>query len=171
MELKHSAPAIERKAIRLVAYFEAFKGILVLAVATGLLSLLDKDLQDLAARLVEHTHLNPASKYPRIFIDAAARLQDSRMVLLALGAAGYSLVRLVEAYGLFRERAWAEILAAASGAIYMPFEIYEWFKHPTWLRAAIFVLNGIVVAVMVVAFLERRTARAARGVTPASSTT
>jgi uncharacterized membrane protein (DUF2068 family) len=159
MKLSVSAPAIERKAIRLVAYFEAFKGILVLVAATGLLALVDKDLQDLAARLVEHSHLNPASKYPRIFIDAAARLQDSRMALLALGAASYSLVRLVEAYGLYRERAWAEVLAAASGALYMPVELYEWFIHPTWLRATIFVLNGAVVAVMVYAFLERRRAR------------
>ena len=70
------APAGTRKAILLVAYFEAFKGALVLIAATGLLTLIDKDLQAIAARLVEHTHLNPASKYPQIFIDAAGRLQD-----------------------------------------------------------------------------------------------
>jgi uncharacterized membrane protein (DUF2068 family) len=156
MKSPPTAPANERKAIRLVAYFEAFKGLLVIAAATGLLALVHKDLQDLAARLVEHTHLNPASRYPRIFIDAAARLQDSRLVLLALGAAAYSLLRLIEAYGLYREKAWAEVLAAASGAIYMPIELYEWFHHPTWLRAAIFTLNAAVVAIMLHALLQRR---------------
>lgn len=143
----------------MVAYFEAFKGLLVLVVATGLLTLIHKDLQAIAAKLVEHTHLNPASKFPQIFVDAAARLQDSRFVFLAMGAFAYSAVRLVEAYGLYQEKSWAEILAAASGAIYMPLELYEWIKHPTWLRAGIFVLNAAVVAVMVRALLHRRRAQ------------
>ena len=153
------APAGTRKAILLVAYFEAFKGALVLIAATGLLTLIDKDLQAIAARLVEHTHLNPASKYPQIFIDAAGRLQDSKLVLLALGAATYSVVRLVEAFGLYREKAWAEVLAAASGAIYLPIELYEWVHHPTWLHAGIFVLNAIVVTIMLRAVLNRRRAQ------------
>ena len=81
------------------------------------------------------------------------------MVLLALGAASYSVVRLVEAFGLYREKAWAEVLAAASGAIYRPIELYEWVHHPTWLRAGIFVLNAIVVTIMLRAALNRRRAQ------------
>jgi uncharacterized membrane protein (DUF2068 family) len=158
-----SGGANDRRAIRLIAYFEAFKGVLVLAAASGLLTLIHKDLQDLAARVVEHMHLNPASKYPQIFIDAAARLQDSRLVMLALGAAAYSAVRLAEGYGLYHERAWAEVLAAASGALYMPLEIYEFFHHPTWLRAGIFTVNAAVVAVMLHALLKRRRAQSEAG--------
>ena len=37
----------------------------------------------------------------------------------------YSAIRFTEAYGLWRERRWAEWLSAVSGAIYLPFEIYE----------------------------------------------
>jgi len=135
----------------------------VIVAATGLLTVAHQNIQDLAARLIEHSHLNPASKYPQIFIDAAGRLQDTRVVLLALGAAVYSLVRLAEAYGLYREKAWAEVLAAASAAIYMPIEIYEWFHHPTWFRAGIFVINVAVVAVMLLALYHRRQARSAIG--------
>lgn len=147
---------IDRGAVRAVAFFEAFKGVLVLVAATGLLALVHQDLHDMAASLVRHAHLNPASQYPRIFIDAATRLQDTRLGLLALGAAFYSGVRLVEAYGLYRERAWAEILAAASGAIYMPIEAYEWFVQPSWLRAALLAANTAVVALMINALVRRR---------------
>lgn len=146
----------ERGAVRAVALFEAFKGVLVLVAATGLLALVHQDLHDLAASLVRHAHLNPASQYPRIFIDAATRLQDTRLGLLALGAAAYAGIRLVEAYGLYRERAWAEVLAAASGAIYLPIEAYEWFAQPSWLRAALFAANAAVVALMINALLRRR---------------
>lgn len=149
------------KTIRAVAYFEAFKGALVLAAATGLLSLMHRDLYALAVVLVEHTHLNPASKYPEIFLDAAAKLQDSRLLLLAGGAAAYSVVRFIEAYGLFIERAWAEVLAAASGAIYVPFEVLGLLKKPAWHSGVLLVLNLAVVAIMVRALLQRRAESAA----------
>lgn len=143
-------------AIRTVALFEAFKGALVLLAACGLLSLLHHDIHALAVRLIAHTHLNPAAHYPRIFLDAAARLHDDRLRLLALGAAAYSALRFVEAWGLWRQRAWAEWLAAGSGAIYLPAELFELVERPTALHAALLGLNLLVVGVMVRALRERR---------------
>lgn len=145
-----------RGTIRAIALLEAMKGLVVLAAGTGLLAAIHKDLHAIALRLVEHAHLNPASRYPQIFIDAAAHAQDSRLLLLASGAAAYALVRLVEAYGLFFERAWAEALAAASGAIYIPFELLGLHRHATWLGASLLVLNVAVVVIMVRALLRRR---------------
>ena len=146
----------QRKTIRAIAFFEAFKGLVVLLAGLGLLSLLHRDLHDIAVRLVHHSHLNPASRYPQIFIDAVSHVQDSRLVLMAVGAACYSAVRLAEAYGLFYERAWAEWLAAGSGAIYVPIELLHFIGHPGWLNGLLFVLNVIVVMVMVQALLRRR---------------
>jgi uncharacterized membrane protein (DUF2068 family) len=143
-------------AIRSVALFEAFKGALVLLAACGLLSLLHHDIHALAARLIAHTHLNPAAHYPSIFLDAAARLHDDRLRLLALGAAAYSSLRFVEAWGLWRQRAWAEWLAAASGAIYLPAELFELVERPGWLHAALLAVNLLVVGVMVRALMTRR---------------
>ena len=124
-DLPTPAPRTVKKAIRLTAYFEALKGAFVLLAAAGLLSLPTADLYTFALKLVEHAHLNPAAKYPDIFLTAARNLQNSKFVLIALGAAAYSTIRFVEAYGLFRERTWAEVLAAVSAAIYLPFELVE----------------------------------------------
>jgi len=147
------------KAIQLVAYMEAAKGGVVLVAASGLLSLVHRNVYDVAATLVEHAHLNPASKYPQIFLDAAASMGESRLLLLAGGAALYAAVRLVEAYGLFFERVWAEALAAGSGAIYVPFEVLAMVRHPSWHGAGLLVLNLAVVALMVRAMLRRRLAK------------
>ena len=152
-------PEVARDAIRAVAIFEAFKGVVVIAAGSGVLLLVHRDLHELAARLVEHLHLNPASRYPAIFIDAATRLQDMRLALLALGALAYSTIRFVEAYGLWHEKAWAEWLAAVSGAIYVPFEVIELVKHVTALRVSVLLLNLVVVGVMVNALLSRRRRR------------
>lgn len=143
-------------AIRLVAFFEALKGAAVLLAATGLLALVHHDLGAIAASLVQHTHLNPASKYPRVFLDAMANLQHTRLLWLALGAAAYSAVRFAEAYGLYRQRPWAEWLAALSGGIYIPFEIAGVVHERTVLSAVLLAANVAVVAVMVRALIARR---------------
>jgi uncharacterized membrane protein (DUF2068 family) len=146
----------ENRAIEAVAFFEAFKGAVVLLVASGLTLLVHKDLHAIAERLVAHTHLNPASRYPRIFLDAVDHVQNSHLTLLALGAAAYSALRFLEAYGLFRRAAWAEVLAALSGAIYVPFEIANLLRHFTWLSLGALVLNAVVVLVMMAALARRR---------------
>jgi uncharacterized membrane protein (DUF2068 family) len=134
--------------VRTVALFEAAKGAIVLLAGIGVLSLIHHDAQRLAEQLVGHLHLNPAKRYPRIFIDAAANLTDARLWVLATLAAAYALVRFVEAYGLWRERRWAEWFAAVSGGIYIPFELYELFQGATWLSLGALVVNVFIVGLM-----------------------
>lgn len=150
-----------RRAIRSVALFEAAKGAVVLLAATGLLALVHHDLAEMAAALVQHTHLNPASRYPRILLDAVAHLQHLRLWWLALGACAYSALRFLEAWGLYRERPWAEWLAAVSGGIYIPFEIANVVHERSALSVLLLVANAAVLAVMVWALAGRR-ARSAR---------
>lgn len=135
--------------VRAIAFFEMLKGTLVLVAGFGLLSLVHRDLEDLAERLVRHSHLNPASHYPRIFIEAAARTSDSRLRTLAALAFVYSTVRFVEAYGLWRMRAWAEWFAIVSGCVYLPVEIYELIKDATLIKAGILILNAAIVAYLI----------------------
>lgn len=144
------------RAIRLVAYFEVFKGLLVLVTAAGLLNYAHQDLHALAVRLIEHFHLNPAAEYPQLFLDGASAIQGPHLLALAAGAISYALLRFFEAYGLFRERSWAEVLAAASGAIYLPIEIYEFWQQPSRLLVAKILINAAIVALMLYALYRRR---------------
>ena len=105
--------------IRLVALFEGAKGALILLTGFGLLALVHCDLQDVADELVRRFHLNPARHYPRIFIEAADKVTDTRLWLLAGAALLYALVRFVEAYGLWRERRWAGWFAAVTPYLYL----------------------------------------------------
>jgi uncharacterized membrane protein (DUF2068 family) len=134
-----------KKGLRAVAMLEATKGALVLTVGLGLFSLIHHDVQGLAESLVRHAHLNPASHRPRIFLELAGKMNDARLWQLAAGACMYAAVRFVEAYGLWRTRRWGEWFAAVSGAVYLPFELIEFFRRPGWLSAGLFAVNlGIV---------------------------
>lgn len=144
------------KTLRLVAAFEAFKGVLALLAASGLLLLIHQDLHAITVRLVEHAHLNPAAHYPGIFIQAVSHLQDIHTTLIALGAVAYAAMRFAEAYGLYRNAPWAELLGALSGVIYLPLELMELIRHPNGLSVAALTLNLLVVAVMVKALRAHR---------------
>ena len=132
--------------LRTVAVFEAAKGFLVMAAGVGLLSLLHHDLQRTAESIVRHLHLNPARHYPRVFIEAATRVTDTRLWLLASGAFAYAVARGVEAYGLWRARAWAEWFAILSGVLYLPVETYALVHHASALKAFVLLINLAIVA-------------------------
>ena len=141
--------------IRAIAIHEAAKGALVLLAGFGLLGLLHRDVEALAERLVTFSHLNPASKYPRIFLDAATRVTDTQLWWLAGGAAAYALIRGFEAFGLWKGRAWAEWLALVGGALYVPLECYHLWNRFTWFKLAVLGTNLAVVAVMAYALRHR----------------
>jgi uncharacterized membrane protein (DUF2068 family) len=149
--------------VRAVAFFEALKGALVLVAGFGLLALVHRDLEDLAERLVRHSHLDPASHYPRVFIEAAAHTSDSRLRTLAALAFAYSCVRFVEAYGLWKMRAWAEWFAIISGCLYLPAELYELIERATPIRALVLLVNLLIVSYLLYVRLSR-TGRAAEDV-------
>ncbi len=141
--------------IRAIAVFEAAKGAVVLLAGFGLLGLLHRDLQAVAERMVRFSHLNPASKFPRIFVDAATQVTDAQLWCLAAAAAAYAVVRGFEAYGLWMGRAWAEWLALVAGALYLPVEYYHLWHRFTWFKLGIVGVNLGVVAVMVYALRHR----------------
>jgi uncharacterized membrane protein (DUF2068 family) len=139
------------RGLHVVALFEGAKGIVVLLAGFGLLSFIHKDLHGAAVRLVEHSHLNPASHYPRIFLDLTERITDTRLWSLALGATTYAVVRLIEAVGLWLRKSWAEWFAILTGVLYIPIEIFEVARSVTWPRVTVLVVNLGVVGYLLLA--------------------
>ncbi|WP_395747362.1 DUF2127 domain-containing protein [Prosthecobacter sp.] len=145
-----------RKSLDIVAAIEAAKGTAVLLAGFGLLGLLHRDLHALGEELVVQFHLNPARKYPHIFMDLMSSLNDTRLWSLAGMALLYSSLRLVEAYGLWKQKTWAEWLALAGACIYLPFEVYEIYAKVTWVRVSALVFNLLIVLLMTRVLLQKR---------------
>jgi uncharacterized membrane protein (DUF2068 family) len=150
------------KALRAVASVEFLKGLVVLLAGFGVLSLVHRDAWDVAESFLEWLHISPDTRYAQVFLSLADQVTDAKLWTVAIVALAYSTLRFFEAYGLWRERAWAEWLALVSGAIYLPFEIFELARRPDWVRLAIFLINLAVVLYM--AFLRLQ----ARGQVPQS---
>lgn len=146
--------------LRAIAVFEAGKGILVLLVEIGLLSLLHKDVAAVAEHAVRVLHINPEHRLSHVIFQAANRMTDAKLWALAGGAAAYSTVRFVEAYGLWHCRVWAEWFALLGGTLYLPWEIYEIIDRPTLLRFGILICNLVIVLYMLVIRLQAARAEA-----------
>ena len=146
---KHPCTRTHSHGLHIVAIFEGAKGLLVLLVGFGLLSFIHKDIHEAAMRLVEHFHFNPASHYPRIFLDLTERITDTRLWAMACAALIYSIARLAEAVGLWFGRKWAEWFGVLTGGMYIPVEIYEVMRSVTWPRVTVLVVNVGVVSYLV----------------------
>ena len=142
--------------LRAVAVFEALKGTLALLAAGGLFYFIPHDLRHVAVELVGRLHLNAGKSYPNVFVRLLEDTSNAQLWLIAALVVVYAAVRFTEAYGLWRERAWGEWVAAASGAIYVPFELYELSRHVTWVRVTALGLNVAIVAFMAFALWRRK---------------
>ncbi|HEV7674112.1 MAG TPA: DUF2127 domain-containing protein [Candidatus Angelobacter sp.] len=135
--------------LRGIAIFEAGKGLLAVIVAIWLLSLLHKDIQDVAEHLLRFMHrifhLNPDGHLARSIIRGARRVTPGNLHLWIGGTILYSIIRFVEAVGLWLEKRWAEWFALISGCLYIPIEIYELAHHATPIKWAIFATNLLIV--------------------------
>jgi len=147
------------KALRPIAIFEAFKGALVLVVGLGLLGFLGRDNGTYAEQIIRQLHIDPARHYAKLFIMTMAEESDSQLLAFAAFAALYATVRFVEAYGLWNERRWAEWLAALSGGVYVPIEIFELINRASWIKFGALLVNLAVVAYMVWLLTENRRKR------------
>ena len=148
-------------ALKTVAVFEAFKGLLVLLLGSGVLSLLHlhRDIKQMAAELIEHYHLDPAAKLSRSFLKLAGEVHDGQLWFVVILALVYVIVRFIEAYGLWHEKTWAEWLTALSGGIYIPFEIAQLLRDHSWWTFTILITNVAIVAFMAYCLISKNATR------------
>jgi uncharacterized membrane protein (DUF2068 family) len=116
----------------------------------GVLSLIHKNLDDVAGRLTEILRINPEGKLSSVFLNLANHATDKTLWVVATGALIYATVRSIEAFGLWRGRDWAQWFALLSGALYLPGEIYSLLRHPSGLKWGALVTNAVVVTFMVI---------------------
>lgn len=149
------------RGVRTVATIESAKGIIVVLAGLGVFSMRHKDVWGIAESLLEFLHVNPHHHLVGVFIDLVRRVSDVRLWKIAVIASVYAILRFVEAGGLWYALPWAEWMAFATGAIYIPFEAADLMRRPTWFRVAILVINVVVVLYMLYLRLEARDKRRA----------
>lgn len=150
----------QRNVLRAVAGFEFLKGTFVLLMGICALALVHKDLWLYAESLLALFHISTDRHSAQLFLDFADNVTDAKLWAAARIAFAYALLRFSEAYGLWKERTWAEWVAFVSGTLLLPLEVRELLRGVTIVRSFLFIGNlAIVVYMLYVILVNRRQRR------------
>lgn len=146
----------QRHLLRTIAIFEVAKGLAAIIASIGLLNMTHQNVRHVTTFLINFFRLDSDAHYFKTLFDYTDLLNNDDIHLIVLMACGYSAIRFAEGYGLWKNRTWAEWLAAVSGAIYLPIEISHLIKHVTIINIAVLATNAAVVAYMIYRLRWRR---------------
>ncbi|MDR6842590.1 DUF2127 domain-containing protein [Pseudoxanthomonas sacheonensis] len=131
--------------LHVLALFEGLKGLLALIAAASLEVLGPQPLRHLIAVLIAKFNLNPVHGTLPSLLDA---INPGAVHLAVAVVSLYAVWRLIEAWGLWRAKAWASWLGCVGTAAYLPLDVYALYRHHGWHTWTVLVLNLIVVAVL-----------------------
>jgi len=96
-------------------------------------------------------------------IDKLFELGPRKFIAIGVAACVYATVFLVEGWGLWREKRWAEYLTVIVTASLIPLEAWEISRHFTWLKVFALVVNVAIVLYLIVLLRRPRSSAAGSG--------
>ncbi len=141
--------------LRLIAIFKLAKGMLLIAIAFGALTLFNHELGDVLGRFAEQFKIDPGNKYFQALTGKLSEIQP-RLPLVAIGTFCYGAIFAVEGVGLLRRKRWAEWLTVVVTGSFIPFEIYEIAKHQTVTKGLVLLLNATIFVYLIVRLKKER---------------
>lgn len=149
-----------RAGLVLISAYKLLGALLFVALGVGALRLLHKDVDDLVWHtLVEVLHRNPESRVVQFLLEKAELLNDPMLRRIGFGAFCYAALGILEAVGLYLEKAWAEFLTVIITASFLPIEVHELIRRSTWVRLGILAINLAVLVYLLHLLWERAAAR------------
>jgi uncharacterized membrane protein (DUF2068 family) len=146
---EHDRYRTNLQVLRGIATLEVMKGMIVLLSAVGILLMVRReDPWYIADGLLRLLHISPDHHFAQVFLDWADSLTTAKIWTVAAAALSYSVLRFIEAYGLWYARAWAEWIALISGTLYLPFEIYKLVHRQSLFHVSVLLINLAVVFYM-----------------------
>lgn len=159
------------KVLILIAIYKGLQAALFFAVGIGALRLLHKDVGDFFEDLRDSLHFSPESRLVNFLLEKASLIDDPILRRIGAVAFSYAALSLAEGTGLYLEKAWGELLTLIITASFLPWEVFEVFRHVTWVRIALLLINTLVfIYLLKVVALRRKPAGVEKSVAPRSET-
>ncbi|MBI3609855.1 MAG: DUF2127 domain-containing protein [Nitrospirae bacterium] len=131
--------------LKVIIWELAVKGALLLLLAGGVFSLINKDLEILSKQLADNLNLDVDNEYINLLLSQVGMVKTTFLVEVSIGLSLYGGLSWVEAYGLHKRKRWAEYLTVVATGLFIPFEIYGVIQRLTIVRTAVLALNIAIV--------------------------
>jgi uncharacterized membrane protein (DUF2068 family) len=135
--------------IRIIGSLKLLKGLVLVAVGVGALSLLRGDAAERVAGWINAIGFDPDSHHFNKLLTKLRLADDSELEEIGVGSLVYAAMFLTEGVGLVFRKVWAEYLTVVITTSFIPFEIYELAEHKSPIKAVVLVLNIAIVVYLV----------------------
>jgi uncharacterized membrane protein (DUF2068 family) len=138
-----------------IAIFKLAKSAFFFCVGLGLFHLLHREVSEAAQKLALALHFEPEWRITTLLTEKITLLDPKKLRDFGFFAFAYSGIALTEGVGLFLEKVWAEYLTLSLTVMFLPWELYELVRRPSWVRMGLLVINLLVLAYLLW-ILERK---------------
>jgi uncharacterized membrane protein (DUF2068 family) len=153
----------------LIGILKLVKATLFILLGVGAIRLLHKDLVDVVTHFILALRFDPENHLINLILEKVALISPHRLREISIAIFLYAALDIIEGTGLALEKAWAEYLTLILTASFLPWEVYEIFRHITWLKVVLFALNTAVVIYLIFHVQGRIRARAGQNPPPAGT--
>lgn len=139
-----TAEVAHHPALRYIAAYKLAKALLLLLVAAGAFGLVSDITFDAFIQWAQDAAAG--HQFLTRWVEKLFDLTPSRFVLIGVASSVYASVFIVEGWGLWTGKRWAEWLTVIATASLIPFEAWEVMLRVTPLRVGALVANIAIVA-------------------------
>jgi len=138
-------PAHTHRTLKLIAAFKLVKALGLIIVAVAAFNLVQSRHVVTFADWVTQLPFHQGHRFAVAMVDKLLGFGPRKFLAIGTVACIYASVFVVEGWGLWREKRWAEYLTVIVTASLIPFELWEIFDHFTSLKVAALALNVAIV--------------------------
>ncbi len=135
--------------LRAIGIYKLAKAVVFVAAGIYVTRLVPGDAVGGLLRFAARLRLDPENRLVQSAIARLAGVNERHLDAIGLGVVVYGLLYAVEGVGLILKRRWAEWIVVASTSLLVPFEGYEVFQRPGFLRIGVLLVNLLIVAFLV----------------------
>ena len=95
-------------------------------------------------RLAAALRFDPESRVVGLVMDKVDLIDAERLREIGFATFAYSALALTEGVGLLLAKVWAEYLTLILTISFLPWELYELARRPSWMRLALLITNLLV---------------------------
>ena len=139
-----------------IAVAHIAKGLVLVAVTIGAISLIHKNVVGHAEHWVDMFRLDPDNRYIGAILEKLHLVHTKELKGISGLTGIYAALFLTQGIGLVFRQRWAEWLTVIGTSLFIPVEIYEICREFTLIRSALLLTNIAVVAFLVWLLRQKR---------------
>lgn len=156
-----SPPQPANRALRWIGTLQLVKGLVLIALALGLLSFLHRDVDEIVGVWMSKVGINIEKGHAAAFLEMLNLVTDKQLFQMSLVAFGFAGVLVTQGTGLLLRKEWAKYLTLVATSLLIPYEAFELAKGFGYVKVSVLLVNIAIVALMIYLVRAKRAAACA----------